>query len=80
MIVACNLSTNIIFTIVLKDGQTPVILAIKLRNKDLVTVLIENGADINTPSGEVRTYEAFYYDNNVCLIRLLKILSLYICH
>ena len=32
------------------------LLALKAGNKDLVTVLIENGADINAPSVDVRIF------------------------
>ena len=39
---------------ILKDGLTPVVLALRVENRDLVTLLIENGADINTPSVDVR--------------------------
>ena len=38
----------------LQDGLTAVLVALRMENKDLVTVLIENGADINTPSVDVR--------------------------
>ena len=37
-----------------QDGLTPVLLALHGDKKELVTVLIENGADINTPSADVR--------------------------
>ena len=38
----------------LQDGLTAVLVALQMENKDLVTCLIENGADINTPSVNVR--------------------------
>ena len=34
--------------------MTLLLMALSLKNKDLVTVLIENGADVNTPSVDVR--------------------------
>ena len=37
-----------------QDGQTPFLVAVHLGNMDLITVLIENGADINSPALDVR--------------------------
>ena len=37
-----------------QDGLTPVLLALHADKKDILSVLIENGADINTPSAHVR--------------------------
>ena len=34
--------------------MTPVLLALHLEKKDVVLVLIENGADVNSPSADVR--------------------------
>ena len=42
-----------------QDGLTPVLLALHAGNKNLVTVLIENGADINTPALDVRMPRLF---------------------
>ena len=55
-------------------------LAINARNKDLVTVLIENGADINTPSGDVRANtRSITVNDDHTTIRVLKILlSIYL--
>ena len=52
------LSINVTW-LFLKDGQSSVTLALHLRNKDLLSVLIENGADINTPSEDVIPNQIF---------------------
>ena len=40
----------------LQEGLTPLLLAIHRRNKDLATQIIDNGADMNTPSKDVSIY------------------------
>ena len=38
----------------LQDNLTPLLLALRKKNRDLVTMLVNRGADINAPFANVR--------------------------
>ena len=46
--------------------MTPVLMAICVQNKNLATILIEKGADLNTPAEDVRKrsiYSDYYHSS-----------------
>ena len=54
LICICWHACIIISTFTLKDGLSPLLLAIKRKTKNFVAQLIESGANVNTPSSDVR--------------------------
>ena len=66
------LRTNFKTKFVFQDGLTPLLQAIRMKNKDLVLPLIENGADVDTPFKDVRK-------NPMNFVSVFMISNLYSC-